>query len=129
MYTYVLGARGERTRSLRGVIRERRTGDGENERVRKRTERKEEIDSWIERERKSERERVIYREYEVEEGRENTTRRGPRVEEGGHWDARNESLLVVAMGSRTVGSPWDVGLPCASDGKGYEGRSSAKSVE
>jgi len=36
MYTYVLGARGERTRSLRGVIRERRTGDmGKREREKK----------------------------------------------------------------------------------------------
>lgn len=76
MYTYVLGARGERTRSLRGVIRERRTSDrGGRE--------------------KSE-------EHEVEEGRENeaTQLEGwaegyeEASEEEGHWDARNESLLV-----------------------------------
>lgn len=50
------------------------------------------------------RERVIYREYEVEEeGRENTTRRGPRVEEGGHT-----RTLVT---SPSWSSQWALGRP------------------
>lgn len=85
MYTYVLGARGERTRSLRGVIRERRTGDMGREK---------------EREREIEKQRAV-RSVE-EEGRENDATplegcgRGYEgaTEEEGHWDARNESLLV-----------------------------------
>ncbi|CAL1678912.1 unnamed protein product [Lasius platythorax] len=111
LYVYICAWRERRKDSipLRGVIREKRW---ENERA---TETEKEIPKWKKKVARTTRHDPRFE----EEGEE----KGEALLEKGHWDARNESLLVVAMGSRTAGSSWDEGSPCSNEGKGCEDQS------